>query len=99
MGAKILLLYTALFCLLHAICVADEYYSARNGKYLGYDNSLSTDLRLIDETIFKRLVDKYGTVSIEGKHALIEASKVIKIDQRQIQNDMQQVRDLSMKGK
>ncbi|MBO9570748.1 MAG: hypothetical protein J7497_00840 [Chitinophagaceae bacterium] len=78
--------------MLPLISKADEYYSLRNGKYLGADRAATTRLRLIEDSIFKRINDNYP-------ESLAGAGRIIKIDQVQIQKDMQLVRDLSMKGK
>ncbi|WP_126972912.1 RHS repeat domain-containing protein [Gynurincola endophyticus] len=78
----------------------DDYYSRKNGKYLGSDGATSTNLRLIDDDKFNELRSGHGgTVSETATSELQSSSTLITIDDETIQSNMQEVRDKSRGGK
>jgi hypothetical protein len=86
--------------LLTAFRPNDEYYSSRNGKFLGQDGAITNRMCLIEEQSFEMIRQQYGSVtSTAATIALSQHSTPITIDNAQIQRDLQQVRDLSMRGR
>jgi hypothetical protein len=79
----------------------NQYYSYRTAKYLGSDNSDSGNYRIIDSMTYKRIWPR-GREIITDKNiirALRDSSCIITIDSRQVQSDLQKVRDYSLEFK
>ncbi|PUZ19329.1 RHS repeat-associated core domain-containing protein [Chitinophaga costaii] len=77
----------------------DDYYSKRNGKFLGSDGASSTNMRLIDDDKFNEIKsNNQGTTNDEATEQLqsSDASSIIKVDDAKIQADVQAVGDLSI---
>jgi len=74
----------------------DDYYSKRNGKYLGSDAYASTTKRMIDDDKFNQISQESGgsntwTATVQLQDA--SNSKEITIDKEGINGSVQQVRD------
>jgi RHS repeat-associated protein len=73
----------------------DDYYSSRNGKYLGSDNDkIYNHMRLIDDSKFNEIV-KSGQEEYLVTNQLQNESQIIDIDDNKIQSDLQSVADNS----
>lgn len=76
----------------------DDYYSKKNGKYLGSDGAVTATPRLIDDSKFNNIKESNGgPTSTQATRELRDGSQAITIDDK-IQGDLQSVRDLSMGG-
>lgn len=78
----------------------DDYFSKRNGKYLGSDGAATTNMRLIDDDKFNEVKQNNQGTSSEAATAQLQAgdaSKIIKVDDATMQSNLQSVKDLSIK--
>jgi len=72
--------------------VTDDYYD-QFGEYLGSDGSSSNNARIIDRETFEFIDQGFGADSKEGTELLQGSSRIIKVDNKQIQRDLQTARD------
>lgn len=74
----------------------DDYYDNQTGKYLGSDGASTNNSRLISSSSYNQISQANGgTTSSTATNSLQESSKIITINDRQIQSDIQGVRDNS----
>jgi hypothetical protein len=72
----------------------NQYYNLRTAKYLGKDNADTVSYRLINAETFNN-IEKTDTGK-EGARLLQDSSRIITINESQIQSDLQWARDSSM---
>ena len=78
----------------------NEYYSRRNAKYLGRDGAETHDARLIDEAEFNRIrAENQGTITGSATARLQAESIEIRVDNQEIQADLQMTKDSSVEYK
>ncbi|MBN8787950.1 MAG: RHS repeat-associated core domain-containing protein, partial [Terrimonas sp.] len=76
----------------------DHYIDKITGKYLGSDGAATNDIRIISRNDFNGIKDNNGGTTSEGAtKQLQDNSKVVRIDDAQIQGELQSVSDLSRK--
>ena len=73
----------------------DDYYSSLNGAYLGRDNMISKNMRLIDDDKFKQIKNDVGNNILQKGLSLQAEGTKIKIDDAKIQSNLQTVADKS----
>ena len=77
----------------------DDYYSRKNGKFLGTDGSKTTNNRLINEDKFNEVkTANNGTTNEGATNQLQESSTRVTIDDAKIQADLQAVKDNSVES-
>ena len=77
----------------------DDYYDSKTGKYLGSDNSQSTDARLVSAESYeeyKAASSEMSKINVEAEETLRNSSRIITIDDAKIQSDLQTARDNSV---
>ncbi len=74
----------------------NQYYSRQDAKYLGSDSADSLSYRLIDSTAFEIIVHTEGLSSSHAIQALQDSSLTIRVDNRQIESELQSIRDSSL---
>ena len=78
----------------------DDYYSSLNGKKLGSDGASTTNMRLIDDDKFNEISSANGgATSAAATTELQNSSKIITVNEAQIQSDVQGVADNSKTSK
>lgn len=85
----------------------DDYYDEKTGVYLGRDNALTDDSRLIDKETFNSISkgSKPSSIAMAGRMSenfvdeqLQGNSRIITVDDKTIQGDLQSVADNSQSG-
>ena len=66
----------------------DDYYN-KNGQFLGSDGASTNDIRMVDSETFDQIDKGVGADSKEGTALLQSSSRIITIDNDQIQSDLQ----------
>jgi hypothetical protein len=79
----------------------NRYYSSRNAKFLGNDESDSSGLWLIDSGNFATIRNKYGVITRRDarKELQLARTKKITVDTYVIQADLQRIHDSSLINK
>jgi RHS repeat-associated protein len=78
----------------------DHYIDKITGKYLGSDGAKTNDIRIINRNDFNDIKENNGGTTSEAATKQLQdknTSKVVKIDDAQIQDELQTVSDLSRK--
>jgi RHS repeat-associated protein len=78
----------------------DDYYSRTTGKYLGSDGAATKNMRLIKESDFNNIKNSNSnsTTSDAATKDLQSKGALITVDNATIQNKLQGLRDLTLKG-
>jgi hypothetical protein len=99
MRTQTLLLLAILLLVLNAYSSPwDDYYSTKNGKYVGNDGIKSKVCRLIDRDTFNRIKAQFGKIKNDSLIDLLHAaSLLITVDTPEIRMDLLQVRDNSIR--
>jgi RHS repeat-associated protein len=77
----------------------DDYYSRKNGKFLGSDGAKTTNIRLVDDDKFDEVkTSNNGTTNDAATTELQSSSTLVTVNDAKIQSNLQAVKDKSVES-
>jgi hypothetical protein len=77
----------------------NQYYNYWDAKYLGSDSAARLSYRLIDSATFEDILHRYDPADSNAIRVLCDSSHPITIDSSKIQEDLQWIRDFSVRSR